>query len=420
MAQIHTDAQLLRALCFAFERAALGAHVRILDHGGEAAEPRRWRELAFELAGRNPAVDVHVPRAACATAVGEPLAIARRDVRARSASRQLAALLVDCARGEIATVRYALDKDEAESDLATTLGRAPAQTAGSPPVGSALAPRTAPLETRADADGISAIHAAARGGHAGVVRLLLNARASADQPDAKGGTPLMRACRHGHASVAKFLLDAGAPIDAQSRDGYTALMLGARGGHDEVVGLLCERGANTNLRTMRGTTALALAVEHGHSVSAQLMRANGAVDARIDRTAALEARRFANAWWHGPLFEGARGAEPTQPTGRPRSLPPPTTAMRFAQRRIDAAVRADGLPHDGGGHWRTRAVREEVATEQVAARLRDGRQASATFAQTRNERMLLADARADAQGLPMPYRRLPPPLPEPLRGARAR
>jgi ankyrin repeat protein len=384
-----TDAEIVRLLGFAIEQAIHGAHVRVLGGGGPAAEEAvRWQELAFALCEREPGLSVHVPRAAASD--GAWLKLAPRD-----GARDIDELLVEARRGDVARVNVLL------RELAVahaTDERAAARGAGA---SAALA--------LANADGLSALHAAARGGHAPTVALLLAAGADFEQLDAKMGTPLMRACRHGHTAAATLLLNAGAHADSVQRDGLTALMLGARGGHAETVALLCERGADVRARALRGATALALALEHGHAGVARTLRAHGAVDLRA--LPSCDDVGFAHAWWYRPLTEGARVA--ARPDTRPtRPTPEAATAMLHAQRRIDAADRADGRAHDGG-HWRTLTVRQEMEAERLARRW-EGERAHATGLQrARAQQLGREDARAQADGRPMRYRTPPPPLPEP-------
>ena len=313
----------------------------------EAGEVNRWRELAFELArcedGR---VGVHVPRARGGDV--RVVEFAPRARRASSPSRALTELYVDCRCGAIASVRHLLESG-------------------------------VPADECVNADGLTPLHAAARGGHARVARLLLEYGAQPERADARGGTPLMRACRHGHADVASMLLDAGAHADHASRGGYTALMLGARGGHDDVVRLLCERSADVHAMALGGATARSLAAEGGHFSLGLLLRAHGAAGAaRVGSPP--RAAAFQHAWWYGPLIEGTRVAERVAPARPPRALPPPADAAAFAQRLIDRAARDEGLPHDGG-RWRTRRVGDVLASEQAGARLGSARHATAAFAE---------------------------------------
>lgn len=66
-----------------------------------------------------------------------------------------------------------------------------------------------------DADGRSALHLAASGGHTAVVRLLLDVAAprEVDSPDGAGCTALQRAAADGHEEVVRLVLARGADID---------------------------------------------------------------------------------------------------------------------------------------------------------------------------------------------------------------
>jgi ankyrin repeat protein len=93
----------------------------------------------------------------------------------------------------------------------------------------------------------TATHAAARGGHAGVLRALCDALRRLEAPvdccDKDGATPLMLAVAHGHADAAAVLLRAGASCDAED-DSQTSALMRARdkGGALEEL-LLCDWAA---------------------------------------------------------------------------------------------------------------------------------------------------------------------------------
>jgi ankyrin repeat protein len=70
----------------------------------------------------------------------------------------------------------------------------------------------------------SALHIAARSGHANVADLLVNAGAHINLLDSTGSTPLFGALENDHPDVAQILVDAGAKLDLQNNDGSTALM----------------------------------------------------------------------------------------------------------------------------------------------------------------------------------------------------
>ncbi|KAJ1622746.1 hypothetical protein T492DRAFT_884705 [Pavlovales sp. CCMP2436] len=379
-----TDAQLLRALAFAVERAAAGECVSVL--AAESGDEGRWRELALVLAGDG--LTVRWPR----TAEGVVVTLAPHPAelwREAGLDLELAALLADCRLGRLQSARHLLER--------------------------------VPVDA-ADADGITALHAASRGGHVELARLLLEAGAAVDRSDGKGGTSLMRACRHGHAGVARLLLAAGAQPDARQRDGHTALMLGARGGHDGVVRVLCEAGADPGLCLIvsHGATAHSLATGAGHLAVRDVLRAHGARDDEAGEAAQPLHHAYTHAWWYRPLHEGARVAE-RLPARPPRRLAEAPTAMRYAQRLIDEAERRDGLPHDGGPWRRTRAVAEVVAAEAAGMRARAARGAAVTLEEARRMAWRASERAAEAHGRPLPYHFRPLGGPEPaLPAGRAR
>ena len=69
-------------------------------------------------------------------------------------------------------------------------------------------------------------------------------------------TPLLMAARNGHLGVMRVLLDKGANINVQSARGETALMRAASSSDVEMVKLLLSRGAKPNIETNDGLTAL--------------------------------------------------------------------------------------------------------------------------------------------------------------------
>ena len=144
----------------------------------------------------------------------------------------------------------------------------------------ALSPESPALQWYADALSEACGH-----GHIKVVRLLLEAAATAAALDVTGllwtrlpGTPLIEASETGHVEVVRVLLQAGASPNltdkdgllpgaqpprsvAQHLEGRTALMASCEAGHVEVASLLLEAGAATDLLDNRGSSALIYAKE---------------------------------------------------------------------------------------------------------------------------------------------------------------
>lgn len=99
------------------------------------------------------------------------------------------------------------------------------------------------------------VRAAAKQGHVGVVRILIEAGADPRERDRDGQTPLHEAQG---VEMAALLLDLGVSPDVRSSSGETPLM--TRVGDPPVVERLLEAGAHANLRDADGRTALHRAV----------------------------------------------------------------------------------------------------------------------------------------------------------------
>ena len=92
----------------------------------------------------------------------------------------------------------------------------------------------------------------------------------------KGKTALHCAAMGGHAGIVRMLLDVGVEIDAKDGGGYTALHLAAWGGEEDVVRLLVEAGANVNAKSDGKTTARYLAAAANHESIQELLLEHGA------------------------------------------------------------------------------------------------------------------------------------------------
>lgn len=99
-------------------------------------------------------------------------------------------------------------------------------------------------EATEDAKGFTALHLAARFGHAKVVAVLLNARADVNRADKHRTTSIHLATRFGHKEVAAELLQRGADATIEDRQGCTPLHLAADKGLAEMVSALLEGGAS--------------------------------------------------------------------------------------------------------------------------------------------------------------------------------
>ncbi|MFO7732302.1 MAG: ankyrin repeat domain-containing protein [Candidatus Aminicenantes bacterium] len=94
------------------------------------------------------------------------------------------------------------------------------------------------------AAGEGLLRAAAEGGSAGIVRLLLEKGFDAASADRFGWTPLHYAARDGRVDAARALVERGAPLDARSIMGQTAYNVAQERAMEAVAGFLAEKGAD--------------------------------------------------------------------------------------------------------------------------------------------------------------------------------
>ena len=115
------------------------------------------------------------------------------------------------------------------------------------------------------------LHEAAKKGHRGVVKLLINRGSDLNAEDKDGDTPLHDAARYGNRRALKILLERGADINKQTCRGSTPLHLAASLGHKKVVELLLKRGAIHDKLNVHGMTPLAVANEYDYPDIAKVL-----------------------------------------------------------------------------------------------------------------------------------------------------
>jgi ankyrin repeat protein len=128
-----------------------------------------------------------------------------------------------------------------------------------------------------DATGVSAVHAASGIGHAEVLALFADAGAALDALDFEGRTPLVLAARGGHAEVVRILLQRGARSQISG-----ALREAAGEGHLEAARLLLQAGAPADAADPFGFTPLMTAIGRG-------LAGPGVVKVLLDSGAAVNA-----------------------------------------------------------------------------------------------------------------------------------
>ncbi|KAL1518954.1 hypothetical protein AB1Y20_003224 [Prymnesium parvum] len=120
---------------------------------------------------------------------------------------------------------------------------------------------------------VSPLHLAAQNGHEACVLCLLGASADVDATTSKGYTPLHLAVESGHLPCAQRLIDANASAEARTLRGYTPLHFAAAAGRTPCVRCLLGAGAAAAALTARRCTPLHLACRAGHAACAALLLA---------------------------------------------------------------------------------------------------------------------------------------------------
>ena len=128
-----------------------------------------------------------------------------------------------------------------------------------------------------DADGHTALFAAALFGDDAVLKAVLALGPDLHQRDADGATALhYGAAGSGPRNAANTLLIAGADANAVDNDGLTPLMMAAMNGRNLHVNMLLLRGAKPDLTDRVGSTALLYAIGKNHFGAVQLLLKHGA------------------------------------------------------------------------------------------------------------------------------------------------
>ena len=109
--------------------------------------------------------------------------------------------------------------------------------------------------------------------HHKTVQLLIDAGAAVDARRTDDGwTPLMLCSQNGHAGCVRMLLDAAAQPNLSKGNGWTPLMAAAQNGHTLCAQLLLAADANPEIVRVDGATALSLSEERGHYDASRLLR----------------------------------------------------------------------------------------------------------------------------------------------------
>ncbi len=144
----------------------------------------------------------------------------------------------------------------------------------------------------AQADGMTALHWAARNADPAMVGVLAYAGANLEATTRLGGyTALHLAARNGHEGVVRALLEAGSHVDARTGTGATALHLAAGAGNAAAIRALLDHGADVNARESAAEqTPLIFAVAENRLEAVKVLLERGA-DASLETTVVDYAER---------------------------------------------------------------------------------------------------------------------------------
>eukprot|EP01063_Lacrimia_lanifica_P011076 TRINITY_DN17850_c0_g1_i1.p1 TRINITY_DN17850_c0_g1~~TRINITY_DN17850_c0_g1_i1.p1 ORF type:complete len:570 (+),score=212.25 TRINITY_DN17850_c0_g1_i1:141-1850(+) len=139
-----------------------------------------------------------------------------------------------------------------------------------------LKPIAADLNARS-AEGLTALHYAARKGQKNVCTELVRAGADGEAQGPLGLRPLMHAACEGHTETCMVLLSRGVALNAEGGPRQrTALSFAAEAGHRRVCEELLKRGADLESQDQEGYTPLIYATIRGHVAVVRLLLKAGA------------------------------------------------------------------------------------------------------------------------------------------------
>ncbi|XHF99519.1 hypothetical protein AWENTII_003020 [Aspergillus wentii] len=146
-----------------------------------------------------------------------------------------------------------------------------------------------------DEDGATPLTVAAEFDHTEVFELLIERGANIEARDLRNKTPLHRATETGCTRIVKRLLELGAVVDARCKYGNTPLSQAARGRNAEIIRILLAAGADIEARNHTNRTPLYLAMLNHHTEGVNALVESGAsvqaLNLRAGNLLRLAARR---------------------------------------------------------------------------------------------------------------------------------
>jgi len=126
-------------------------------------------------------------------------------------------------------------------------------------------------------DGDAALMAAARYGHAGLVKNLVESKAQVNFQNDQGATPLIASSIRGHTDIVKTLVENKADVNHTTKNGDSALSLATWKNQTKTALVLLEAGADVQKTDRYGDTVLHDAAKHGDPVLMKKLIEMGAV-----------------------------------------------------------------------------------------------------------------------------------------------
>ena len=132
------------------------------------------------------------------------------------------------------------------------------------------------------ADGLAAMHYAAKEGHEGLLHFLFEKSADINIENSSGSTPLHEAARSGNTGIMSLLINNGANVNAFDAKDNTPLHIPAPpASHNAVIRLLLQNNANANMRDEHGDTPLHVLITLNREPQTVRTLLNGDVDITV-------------------------------------------------------------------------------------------------------------------------------------------